>query len=110
MQRRVLPGDGRAGLDLGPADLGPVAAADTALGDEVVDAALAVLVAGIPVLDGGVLDLGVPEGDEFHHCGVELVLVALGGGAALQVTDVAVLVGDDQRALELAGVGALMRK
>src|SRR5206468_10325712 len=40
---RVLPGDGGAGLDLGPADLGVAAAAGGALGDEVVDAALALL-------------------------------------------------------------------
>ena len=36
---RVLPGDRRAGLDLGPGDLGVAAAAGAALGDEVVDAA-----------------------------------------------------------------------
>src|SRR3712207_5329026 len=53
----ILPGDRRAGLDLGPADLGPAAAAGAALGDEVVDAALPFLVAGVPVLDGRVLDL-----------------------------------------------------
>src|SRR3546814_15580762 len=59
----VLPGDGRAGLHLGPRNLGVAAAAGAALGDEVVDAALAVLVAGVPVLHRGVLDLGVVEGD-----------------------------------------------
>jgi hypothetical protein len=35
---------------------------------------------------------------------MQLVLVALRRGAALQVADVAALVGDDQRALELAGI------
>src|SRR5690606_619526 len=53
----VLPGDGRAGLDLGPDDLAARAAALGALGHEVVDAADAVLVAGVPVLHRGVLDL-----------------------------------------------------
>ena len=75
-----------------------------ALGHEVVDAALAVLVAGIPVLDRRVLDLGVLESHQLDHRGVELVLVAHRGGAALQVAHVAALVGDDQGALELAGV------
>src|SRR3546814_9125660 len=58
---RVLPGDRRAGLDLGPGDLRVAPAAGAALGDEVVDAALAVIVAGIPVLHRRVLDLGVVE-------------------------------------------------
>ncbi len=101
---RILPGDGRAGLHLGPRDLGIHAAACAPLGDEVVDAALAFLVAGIPVLHGGVLDLGVIEGHQLDHRGVQLVGVAHGGGATLQVADVGAFVGHDQGALELPGV------
>ena len=101
---RVLPGDRRARLDLGPGDLRAPAEAAAALGDEVVDAALAVLVARVPVLHRRVLDLGVVERDELDHRGVELVLVALRRRAALEVADVGALVGDDQRALELAGL------
>ena len=99
---RVLPGDRRAGLDLRPRDLRALAAARAALGDEVVDAAAAFLVAGVPVLHRRVLDLGVVERDELDHRRVQLVLVALRRGAALEVGDVGALVGDDQRALELA--------
>ena len=55
----VLPGDRGAGLDLRPRDLGVVALAEAALGHEVVDASDAVLVAGVPVLHRGVLDLCV---------------------------------------------------
>ena len=80
------------------------AAAVAALGDEVVDAALAVLVARIPVLDGRIFDLGVVERDQFDHRGMKLVLVARRRGAAFEVAHVGALVGDDQRALELAGV------
>src|SRR3546814_18385920 len=58
---RVLPRDRRAGLDLGPGDLGVPAAAGGALGNEVVDAAAPLLVARIPVLDRRILDLGVIE-------------------------------------------------
>src|SRR5207302_7563736 len=47
---RVFPGDRRAGLDLGPRDLGAAAPAGAALGHEVVDAPAAFLVAGVPVL------------------------------------------------------------
>ena len=101
---RVLPGDRRAGLDLGPRDLRVGAAAVAALGDEVVDAALALVVSGVPVLDRRVLDLGVVERDELDHGGMELVVVALRGGAALEIRDVRALVGDDQRALELPRV------
>ena len=75
---RVFPGHGGAGLHLGPHHLGAVAPAIGAFGDEVVDAALALFVAGEPVLDGGIFDLGVIEDDELHHGGVQLVGVALG--------------------------------
>src|SRR5262249_15261458 len=46
----ILPGDRRAGLDLGPGDLRVAAATGAPLGDEIVDPALTVLVAGVPVL------------------------------------------------------------
>ena len=103
----VLPSDRRAGLDLGPRYLGAGPAAGAALGDEVVDAALAVGVARVPVLHGGVLDLGVFEGHQLDHGGVQLVLVAHRRGAALEVRDVGALVGDDEGALELSGVGGV---
>ena len=80
---RVLPSDGRAGLDLGPRNFGAVAATRAALGDEVVNPAFAVFVARIPVLHGGVLDLGIAEGHELDDGRVELVFVAHGCGAAL---------------------------
>src|SRR5262245_28034231 len=101
---RILPGDRRAGLELGPGDLRVDAAAQPALGDEIVDAAAALGVAGIPVLDGRILDLGIVERDELDHRGVELVLVAHGRGAALEIAHIGAFVGDDERALELAGV------
>src|ERR1700688_2795211 len=62
---RVLPGDRRAGLHLGPGDLGVAAAAIAALGHEVEDAAAAFGIAGIPVLHRRILDLGIVEGDQF---------------------------------------------
>ena len=52
---RILPGDRRTGLDLGPGDLGVLAAAVATLGDEIVDAALAFRIARIPVLHRRVL-------------------------------------------------------
>ena len=41
---------------------------------------------------------------QLDHRGMQLVLVALGRGAAFQIADVGAFVGDDQRALELAGL------
>ena len=101
---RIFPGDRRAGLDLRPRNLRARAAAVAALGDEIVDAALAVGIAGIPVLHRRIFDLGVVERDQFDHRRVQLVLVALRRRAAFEIADVGALVGDDQRALELAGV------
>jgi len=47
---RIFPGNGRAGLDLGPGNLRILAAAIATLGDEIVDAAQPFRVAGVPVL------------------------------------------------------------
>ena len=100
----VLPGDGAAGLDLGPGDGGVVALALAALGDEVEDPALALAVAGIPVLHGGVLDGGVGFGVELNHGRVELVLVAHRRGAPFQVAHIAAFFHDNEGPLKLAGV------
>ena len=103
----VFPGDGGAGLDLCPADLGTHAATGATLGDEVVDAPHTFLGAGVPVLNGGVLDLGVVQGDQFDDGGVQLIFVTHGCRAALEVADVAALVGDDEGAFELTRVGGV---
>src|SRR5262249_6006770 len=101
---RVLPGDGGAGFDLSPGNLRIGTTAVATLGDEIVDAALAFRVAGVPVLHRRIFDLGVIERDELDDCGMELVLIALRRRAAFEIADVGALVGDNQRALELAGV------
>src|SRR6266403_4349378 len=85
---RILPGDRRTGFDLGPGNLGIVAAAIATLGDEIVDAALAFRIAGIPVLYRRIFDLGIVERDQFDHGSVQLVFVALRRGAAFEVADV----------------------
>src|SRR2546427_2133401 len=80
---RILPGDRAPGLDLGPGDLRVPPEGLPALRDEVVDPALPVLVAGVPVLDRGVLHLAVVQGDELDDRRVELVLVAHRSGAVV---------------------------
>src|SRR5690606_34175181 len=104
---RVLPGDGRAGLDLGPGHLAARAPALGALGHEVVDAAAAFLVAGVPVLHGRVLDLGIVQHHRPDHRRLQLVLGARRRGAALEVGDVGAFLGDDQGALELPGMAGV---
>src|SRR5262249_12334107 len=102
---RVFPGDGGAGLDLGPADLAVLAAAGAAFGDEIVDAAAAFLVAGVPVLHGRILDLRTfADRDQLDDGRVQLILVANRGGAAFEIADVRPLLGDQQRAFELPGL------
>ena len=103
----ILPSDGRTGLDLGPGDLGVAALAQAALGHEVVDTALALGIARIPVLHRGVFDGGVVQRHQFHHRRMQLVFVALRRGTAFQVGDVSPLVGNDQRPFELAGVAGV---
>ena len=100
---RVLPGDGRAGLHLRPGNLRVHTCAFAALGDEVIDPALARLgVPRIPVLDGRVLDLGVVVRNQLNDSSMQLVLVANRCGATFEVAHIGALIGDDQGALELA--------
>ena len=80
----IFPGDGRAGLDLRPTDLAGSAAAVPALGHEIVNPALAFLVAGIPVLHGAIFDLRIIQRHQFHDGRVKLILIAHRGGAALR--------------------------
>src|SRR5882762_7275107 len=99
----IFPCDRRAGLDLGPRDFRVHAGALAALRDEVVDAPSTLFVPRIPVLDRRVLDRRPVERHQLDDRGVQLVLVAHRRRAAFEVAHVAALVGDDQRALELAG-------
>ena len=101
---RIFPGDCRTGFHLRPRHFGIDAAAGRALGDEIVNAALAVFVARVPVLHGRIFDFRIVQHHDFDNCRMQLVFVPLGRGAAFQIGNVAAFVGNDQRALELAGV------
>ena len=100
----VLPGDGRAGFHLRPRYFGAVAFAEAAFGDEVVDAAFAVLIARVPVLYGGVFHLRIFEGHNFHNSRMKLIFITLRSGTAFQIAHVRTFVGHDEGALELSGV------
>src|SRR5699024_10165699 len=104
---RVLPGDRGPRLDLGPGHLGTIAAAIGTLGDEVVDSAPALLIAVIPVLYRGVLDVGVLECVEFVDRCLLLVFIALWSRAHFQVRDLRLLLANDQGTLELTGIGGI---
>src|SRR4030095_11016281 len=97
----IFPGNRRAGLDLRPRDLRIHAAACTALGHEVINSALAGLIARIPVLHRRVLDLGIIERDELDDCGVKLISIELRSSTAFVVCDVATFFGDNQSSFEL---------
>ena len=100
---RVLPRDSGARFDLRPADAAVLARALAALRDEVIDTACACFaVAGVPVLHGGILDFGVFFGHKFHDGAVELLAAKLGCGAAFEVAHAGIVIGDNQRAFELA--------
>ena len=103
----VLPGDRRARFHLGPADLAALAAALAALGHEVVDTTHAILIAGVPILYGGVFDRGIIEGHQLHHRGVQLVGVKHRRRAALQIAHQSSFLSHDQGALELARVAGV---
>src|SRR3972149_1679033 len=82
---RVLPRDCGARLDLRPRELRVLPHRTAALRDEVVDAALPVLVARIPILDRAVLQLCIVERDEFDDGRVKLILVTHRGCASFKI-------------------------
>src|ERR1700739_4384832 len=84
-----------------------IAPAVAALGDEIVNSALAFRIARIPVLHGRIFNFRPFERDEFHDRGMQLVFIALGCRAALEIGDITSSVGDNQRALELARVSLI---
>ena len=96
----VLPCDSRARLDLCPREVRTLTA-DTALRNEVIDTALTLLIAWVPVLYGRVLNIGISLHHNLHNGSVQLVLVAAGCCAALQVAHIRALVRNDERALKL---------
>src|ERR1700693_5677015 len=85
---RILPGDGRTGLDLRPRNFRSSAAAVAALGHEIVYAAPPFGIARIPVLHGRIFDLGVVKRDEFDYRSVELVLIPFWRGATFEIAHV----------------------
>src|SRR3984893_12271188 len=101
---RIFPRNRGSGFNLSPGDLGIRAPAITTLSDEIIDPAAAVRLAWIPVLHRRIFDLGIVKGDQLDDRGMQLIFVALGRRAALEIGNVVALVGDDQRAFELARV------
>src|SRR5690554_3037933 len=99
----ILPGYRRAGLHLGPGNLG-IGMGNATLGHEVVNTALAFCVAGVPVLYRGIFDLNTIQRYQLDHRSVQLVFITHGGGAAFQITDVGAFISNDQGALELPGI------
>ena len=96
VDRRVLHGQLRAEVAVDPLHR-RVLLGDRALGDQVED------VLG-PVLDRRVADARARLGDDLDHRGVQRVGRVDRRRAALDVVDLRALLGDDQRALELAHV------
>src|SRR5262249_10453037 len=93
----IFPRDRRAGLELRPGDLRVLAAAIAPLGDEIVDAAAALGVARIPVLNSRIFDFSVVERNQFDHSRVQLIFITDRGGAAFEVAHIGAAIGDDQR-------------
>src|SRR3954454_2015233 len=93
---RVLHRELRAEVAVDPLD-GRVGLRDRALRDEVEDVVR-------PVLHGRIADAGARLGAQLDDRGVQRVGAVRRGSAALDVVHVGALVGEDQRALELAHV------
>ena len=102
--RGIFPRHRAARFNLRPADLAASALAQPALGDEIVDPANPVLIAGIPILHGRIFDFSIIHRDQFNDRCVKLVFIAHGRSAALQIGDMAASLGNNQGPLKLASV------
>ncbi len=81
---RVFPGNGGAGFDLSPRDLGILAKALAALGHKIINSTLSRFrISGEPVLHRRIFDLGVIQRHKLHDRGVKLVGVKLRGRAIM---------------------------
>src|SRR6516164_2395064 len=69
----ILPGDRRARLHLRPRNFRSFAEALASLRDEIIDTAFPFRVAGIPVLDGRILDLGIIMSHQLYDGRMQLV-------------------------------------
>ena len=92
---RVLPGNGRTCLHLCPRNLGVFTRTLAALGDKVVNAAFSILVARVPILNGGVLDLRVVGRNQLHHGSMKLVFITHWCATPLKVAYIATFIGND---------------
>ena len=105
--RGVLPSDGRTRFYLRPRQLGVYSAQVAALGNEVEHAAFSVFIARIPVLNGGVVHLGIVFNDDLNDGGMQLVFIAHGCRAAFKITYIGIVFGHNERAFELPGVASV---
>ena len=107
---RIFPGDSRARFYLGPGDFRVVASAFPALGDEVEDAAFAVLITRIPILHRRIFNHCTFFGDELHDRGMQLIFIAHRCGATLKIADVGAFIRNDQGTFKLPGVQCVNAK
>jgi len=103
----ILPGNRGARLDLGPRNLGVLSAAKTALGDEIIDAAPALFVTRIPVLDVEYLISAPSSAMSSTTAAWSWFSSRIGAVHPFEIADVRSFLGDDERSLELAGIGRI---
>ena len=77
------------------------AAQQSAFCHKVQDTTLAIFVAGIPILYGRVFDFGTILHNNLNDGCMQLVFVTHRGGASFEITDISILIGDDESTLEL---------
>ena len=68
---------------------------------------IALFIAGIPILHGAVFYFGIFHGQNFDHCSMKLIFIALGSCASFQITHIGAFVGHNQRSFKLTGIGSI---
>src|SRR5687768_2062113 len=100
----IFPGYRGPRFNLRPRNARVYAFRQTPLGYEIIDAAHAILVTGIPVLYRRVFDIGIIECNQFDHRGVQLISIKSRCRAPFEIRHGRSFLGNDQSALELSGL------
>ena len=103
----IFPGNGRAGFNLGPRKFRVFPFANSPFGHKVINTALSLFIAGIPVLNRRIFHFSIFHHHNFHNGCMQLVFITHGCCTTFQIGNVAVLIGHDQCPLKLPGIHSI---
>src|SRR5690606_12538859 len=78
--------------------------AQSSFGDKIINSALALFIAGIPVLNCGIFDFCILQSNQLHNGGMQLIFVSLRCRTTLKVIDETSFISNHQRSFKLSSI------